>query len=379
MRLDIIGADMITAQAVGRHAVFEAMLNGVIGVGKLRHLDGARYRGQYAYEIAGGGQSRSTQWLVRVVTTALDEARINPRSERVVVLVGTGLREQASLESWYCEDQPFALDGWDYRGALQAALGTDLRVFTFVNACSASLCCLSLAHDMLKLGQADAVVVAGTDSLTSSMYGLLDRANGETPEVIQPFDRLRKGVLMGEGAAAVVLRRAPSDGSRDVRSLGRLGAVVQNCDAVHETAPDPAGIGRVLRLAHDEAGIAPHDIDLILAHGTGTRLNDDTEALALADFYGDSAARVMLSGVKAMTGHTAGASGLISLITGIHIMQDGKVPPQPGLHDPIDAAARFDVVTERRDGCRVGRIQVDAFGFGGVNAVAILERADGSH
>jgi 3-oxoacyl-[acyl-carrier-protein] synthase II len=181
---------------------------------------------------------------------------------------------------------------------------------------------------------------------------------------------------MGEGAAAIVLQRAPADGRPAPRSLGRLSAVIQNCDGSHETAPDAGGIGRALRLAHAEAGIDRHDVDLILAHGTGTKLNDDTEARALADFYGDHAAGVMLAGVKAMTGHTAGASGLVSVITGIHIMQEGKIPPQPGLHDPIDAAAAFDVVTEARTGCEVRRIQVDAFGFGGVNAVAILERAD---
>lgn len=381
MKLDIIGADMVTAHGSGRAKVFAAFLEGGVAVHPLRHLDKSQYRCQHAYEIADVAQSaagRSTDWLVTVVLRALDEAHVDFCEQRVVVLVGTGLREQATLERWQASNADFSLEHWDYRVALQSALGAPVPVFTFVNACSASLCCMSLASDMLELEQADIVVVAGTDSVTTSMYGLLDRANGDPPKTIQPFDRARKGVLMGEGAAAVVLRRSDRSTCAGSHVLGTLTATVQNCDGSHETAPDSRGMLRLFELAHREAGICTSDVDLVIAHGTGTTLNDDTEARALAEFYGNDAGQVMLSAVKAMTGHTAGASGLVSIITGIHILHEGTIPPSPGLLDPIDDAGRFDVVTSRRMDCDVKRIQINAFGFGGVNAITIMERVSGN-
>jgi 3-oxoacyl-[acyl-carrier-protein] synthase II len=344
----------------------------------LRHLNRSAYRGGYGYEIddpaSNGRSGRSTIWLVEVVRQAVVEAGLRLDAERVVVLVGTGLREQASLEQWHTSGRPFAVEQWDYRKALQAALGMAVPVYTFVNACAASLCCLALARDLVAAGAADAVVVAGTDSIAQSMYGLLDRTNGQPPTVIQPFDRHRKGVLMGEGAAAIVLRASGREGIAP--ALARLRGVAQNCDAFNETAPDVRGVADAIRLAQRDAGLAPSAIDLVVAHGTGTQLNDDTEAAALAEVFGADAERTLLSGLKAMTGHTAGASGLIGLITAIEVMQSGSVPPTPGLIDPIDAAACFDIVRARRDGCQINSAQVNAFGFGGVNAVAIVERVD---
>lgn len=372
--MHIVGADMWTAHGHGRRHVFDALLDGQIAVGPLIHLDRARYRCQHAYEIGAGTDGtqdcRNTGWLRVVVAGALAESQVELGRERVAVLVGTGLREQPTLEKWQQDEAGFTLDDWDYRRAIQEELGHPVPVYTVVNACAASLCCLPLASDMLELDQFDAVVVAGTDAISSSMYGLLDRANSVPPDVIQPFDRHRKGVLMGEGAAAIVLRRAAAP---TVPVLGILTAVVQSCDARNETAPDPVGVETSMRLAHRAAGVGPAEIDVVMAHGTGTQLNDDTEAQALSALFGGAAANVFLSGVKGMTGHTAGASGLINLITGLEILRSGTVPPAPGLNEPVDDAAGFR--TAGGSGNTVNRIQINAFGFGGVNAVSILERA----
>ena len=369
--MDIVGADMWTAHGHGRRHVFDALLDGELAVAPLVHLDAARYRCQHAYEIAAAGDCRNTAWLRAVVAGALAEALVDVSGERVAVLVGTGLREQPTLEQWQQGKAQFSLSDWDYRQAIQEQLGAPVAVYTIVNACAASLCCLTLARDMLELDQVDVVVVAGTDSISSSMYGLLDRANSVPPDVIQPFDQQRKGVLMGEGAAAIVLRASASNSSAPV--LGTLRAVVQSCDARNETAPDLQGVETSMRLAHSAANLTADQIDLVMAHATGTQLNDDTEAAALASVFGAAAGQVMLAGVKAMTGHTAGASGLINLITGLEIFRSGCVPPAPGLNQPIAAAARFNTAGGAHGA--LDRIQINAFGFGGVNAVCILERA----
>ena len=376
MAVIICGADMRTAHGSGRRETFAQMVDGVAAVGELRSLRADRYRSRYAYEIPDNpigdvAQNRSTAWLLEVIAGAMREAQVDAESERVVVLIGTGLREQASLENWHVDGAPFSLADWDYAEAIKARFGAHLDVHVFVNACAATLCCLSLANSMLEVEEADAVIVAGTDSLTSSMYGLLDRVNGDPPDRIVPFDLDRKGVLMGEGAAAVVLRRKRM---QTTPVLAQLVAAVQNCDARHETAPTSDSIVELVEFAHRTAAIQPDGIDLIIAHGTGTTLNDDTEARALAKTFGTAASGVMLAGVKGLIGHTAGPSGLISLITGIEIIRTGAVPPSVGLLRPIPDAACFDLVTELRRDQRVDRLQVNAFGFGGVNAVASIER-----
>src|SRR5262249_50258182 len=155
----------------------------------------------------------------------------------------------------------------------------------------------------------------------------------EPPEVLQPFDRARKGVVMGEGAAAIVLRREEGTPLRGVR--GRLRAVGMNCDAGHVTATDPQGIADAVREAHRRAGVKPRDIDLVLPHGTGTLLNDEAEAQALAEVFGDAVDRPYMTAIKSMTGHTSGASGLLGLIVALEVLRSGRVPPTRGLAEPV--------------------------------------------
>jgi 3-oxoacyl-(acyl-carrier-protein) synthase len=223
----------------------------------------------------------------------------------------------------------------------------------------------------------DAVVVAGTDTITESMFGLLDRVTMDAPTELRPFDDDRRGVILGEGAAAVVLEPAERARARGARPLAVLRGVGTSCDASHLTAPLLDGIGRAMRDAHRRAGVAPDDIDLVLAHGTGTLLNDETEAQALREVFAGGSRRPLVTALKSLTGHTSGASGLMSLVTAVESMASGRVTPTRHHASPISAISDFAVVTEPLEGADLHLAQVDAFGFGGVNAVAVLERPDG--
>jgi 3-oxoacyl-[acyl-carrier-protein] synthase II len=370
--LAITGASMHTVQGCGREAAFARLCEGADGVRAPRLLDRSRYRAQHAYEIDDGApdpRQRATRWLVAVIADALAQAALDPRRTRLAVVVGTGLREQASLEHWAAGGPPMPLADWDFAAAVEEALGAEVPVHTLVNACGASLAALALGQDLLALGQADAVVVAGTDSIAVSMYGLLDRVSSSPAVRIEPFETSRTGVVMGEGAAAIVLQAGVP-----AHTLAWLRGTALNCDAAHETAPDPAGVAAVMRLAQADAGLQPQQVGLVMAHGTGTLLNDSTETRALAEVFDDAAPDVMLLGLKSLTGHTAGASGLVGLVAGIEILRSGRVPPTLHLREPIRDAARFDFVTEARTGVDVSSIQINAFGFGGVNAVALITR-----
>jgi 3-oxoacyl-[acyl-carrier-protein] synthase II len=358
--------------------IFEALCAGRSGLGGLGGFDTARFRAQQAYEIddrAGLGSDtpgRATRWLGRAVKAALQDARVGMDLRDVPVLVGTGLRELRSLELWWrdgCELDVRDLHfGTALRSQFQAA-----TTYTFSNACSASLCALGLAADVLALEAAEAVVVAGVDSITESMFGLLDRVQPEPPEAVRPFDHARKGVLMGEGAAAVVLRPA-ADGVGAGRGHALLRSVGMSCDAYHVTAPDVKGIMAAIHDAHARAGLGPDDIDLILLHGTGTLRNDEAEASAVHEIFAGTGASPLMTAIKSMTGHTSGGSGLLSLIIGVECLKTGRIPPTIGLVQPVNEAAGFRFVRGVQTTADLALVQVNAFGFGGVNAVAILQR-----
>lgn len=372
----ITGTGMVTSLGDDVAGSYAALCRGDSGVAPLRAFDAAKYRVRHAYEVAdrhGGADvpRRASAWLRDVVDQAVEQAGLSRTGARIPVVVGTGLAEQRSLELWWSGAAPLSLDELD----LDVDLPGIGPVYPLVNACSASLYALALATDLLALGEADAVVVAGTDAITESMFGLLDRVNMVPPTEVRPFDADRRGVILGEGAAAVVLESAAHARSRGVAALAELLGVGTSCDANHLTAPLLGGITRAMRDAHRRSAVTAADIDVVLAHGTGTVLNDETEGQALLEVFGDLPRRPLVAALKSMTGHTSGASGLMSLVTAVESLAGGEVPPVPTHHTPIDAISTFPVVTGplRAD---LRRAQVDAFGFGGVNAVAVVGRAD---
>ncbi|WNI33935.1 beta-ketoacyl synthase N-terminal-like domain-containing protein [Streptomyces sp. ITFR-6] len=242
--------------------------------------------------------------------------------------------------------------------------------YTFANACSASLYALGMATDTIDYGMGDTVFVAGTDAATESGFGTLDRVQNDLPDAPRPFDDTHKGMLTGEGAAAVVVLRA-STGDGPVRA--RVRGVSKNCDAHHATAPDPDGITRAVRDVYRRAGVRARDIDLVMLHGSGTPLYDTTESSVLRQIFPGAGAGLRMTTIKAMTGDTLGGSGQLNLVMAVLAMKNGTVPPVLGLADPIPEAAGLGLVQGTPASGDLAIAQIDAFGFGGINAVAIVD------
>ncbi|GGS57871.1 beta-ketoacyl-[acyl-carrier-protein] synthase family protein [Streptomyces cinerochromogenes] len=361
--------------------IFEALCAGRSGRAPLKEFDSTRFRARHAYEIddRGSGKGmplRATSWLLRAVEEALADAGLRDDLGSVPVLVGTGLRELRSVETAWQKGpggEDFDLGRLHFGTALRERFGAT-RTYTLSNACSASLHTLAMAQDLIAAGEADTVVVAGVDTITASMFGLLDRVQMTVPDRVRPFDRERRGTLMGDGAAAIVLTR--QDGSAGERAHGLLRGVAMNCDAGHPTAPDPQGISAAIRSAHERAGVKPDDIDLVVLHGTGTLLNDEAETTAVGEVFGPHASHPLMTALKGMTGHTSGGSGLLSLIVAARSLSTGRVPPTVGLDHRVPGAEpfRFVLPGQARPAASPLRLaQINAFGFGGVNAVAVLE------
>ena len=357
-------------------ACFDAFLEGRQGNRPLQHLHPSQYNNTIAYERAEtgplDGAFRSSGFLSRALDEAVAMAGLDPAATDCPVYVGTGLRELRSVELAALCGRRIAVADLDFTRAVRGVLPAAGPVLTLSNACAASNYALALAADAVALG-APMAIAAGCDTLTSSMFGLLDRVNPEPVEAIQVFDRMRKGVLMGDGGVALVVESEASALAAGRRPLAVLRAVGLSTDAVHETAPDAPGIARALKDAYDRAGLTPDEIELIYVHGTGTGLNDATEGAVLGQTFADVGRKPALSGLKAMTGHTSGASGGIGVVAAIKSLERNAIPPTPGTTQPLDVIEGFGL-SDRAFSAPVETVQVNAFGFGGVNSVVLVSR-----
>lgn len=375
MSWDITGMGAVAGVGADPEEIYAELCAGRDARSPLRAFDPTKYRMRYAYEIDDRPERRdrplrATEWLCAAVEQAVAQAGLDDLTD-VPVLVGTTLREQRSAELWWRDGVAFDPVDLDFGRALRARFGVT-RTYTFANACAAGLYSLAMGTDLIELGQADTVIVAGADSITESAFGTLDRTQNETPEALLPFDEAHLGMVMGEGAVAMVVRRAGADPDR---VLATVRGVSANCDGAHPTAPDAAGVTAVIEDAYRRAGVGPADIDLVMLHGSGTPLNDTTEATVLGALFADVAEGPLLSAIKSMTGHTLGGSGLHSALVAILAMREGTVPPVRGLRNPIAEAEGLRLVRGTAATTAVRTAQIDAFGFGGINAVAILEAA----
>ncbi|PYQ24168.1 MAG: 3-oxoacyl-ACP synthase [Acidobacteria bacterium] len=373
--LVITGAGVVTSIGQGRVEFFEALCRGASGLGPLAYFEPRLFKQRSAYEIAGQVEPmRSSRLLGRAVRQALQDAGVEAGAEGMVVVVGTGLRELRSVELWHAGGAALRPERLHFADAMREDLGFAGLTLTLSNACAASSFALGVAEDLLELGEAERVLVAGCDTLTESMFGMLDRVNPVGLSALRPFGAAPKGVLMGDGAAAVVLERRDAARARGRSPLGVVKGVGMNCDAYNATAPRQDGIEASMREAQRRARIAPPDVDLLVAHGTGTEQNDRTEALAIREVFGRRRVPVPVTGLKSMVGHTSGASGLVGVVAALEAMRRSLIPATAYVSALIDEARDLDLVTGEARAAEVRVAQVNAFGFGGLNAVVILER-----
>jgi 3-oxoacyl-[acyl-carrier-protein] synthase II len=365
----IAASSLLTCLGNGEQT-FVSLLKGIHGASALRHPVPGPVNVRTGYHVSGRDlDGYAADLLTLCATQALAQAGVRPGEARVAALVGTGLRELAAVERFALDGEPLDPQRLAFGPALSEAVPGLTDVVTIANACSAGGHALALAQDMVECGEADAVVVGAADVMTTSMLAMIGRVAEEPTDLVRPFDRDRLGVLLGEGAAAVVVVGEDWPGPR----LGRLLATGLSCDAHHETAPDVDGICRAMTDAFARADRRPGEVDLVVAHGTGTALNDPAECTALQRVLHD--ADPLVTGIKGAVGHLSGAAALANVDVALRCLERGEVPPVVGLRETLPEAGRLRFIKELPISHQPRLIQANAFGFGGVNAVTLLEAA----
>lgn len=253
--------------------------------------------------------------------------------------------------------------------------------FSVASACASGADGIGMAWLMLRAGVLDAVVAGASEATICETgvaafdrIGAMSRREDYTTTP-QPFDKERDGLVMGEGAAVLILERERHARARGAVILAELAGYAATADAFHVTAPseDGAGAATAIRLAIETAGVLPEQVGYINAHGTGTPLNDAAETQAIKRAFGEQAYKIPVSSTKSMTGHMMGATGALEAIFCVQAVREGVLPPTINYHTP-DPACDLDYIPNQ---AREKKIEVaisNALGFGGHNAVLVIRR-----
>lgn len=252
-------------------------------------------------------------------------------------------------------------------------------------ACTASAHAIGEATRRIQEGEAKLMVAGGADALTTwldvlgfTLLGALTKDYNDDPEHgSRPFDRDRTGFVLGEGAVMMVLEDMDAARERGARIYGEVAGYGSSLNAYRMTDPPPDGSGPDLAMkgALRESGLSPEDIDHVVAHGTGTPGGDVSETAAIKRVFGDHAKKLAVNSNKSMTGHTTCAAGALSLMTALLAMRDGVIAPTINL-DNADPELDLDYVPNQAREARVKAAMVNAFAFGGTNAVLVARRAE---
>ncbi|MEY9950214.1 beta-ketoacyl synthase [Kitasatospora sp. GAS1066B] len=264
-------------------------------------------------------------------------------------------------------------------GQLSAAFGARGPSLAVATACASGATALGVARDLLRAGACDVALAGGTeaavDRLTAAAFARLDAlapGHQDPAGASRPFDAERRGFVLAEGTAMLVLERLADARARGARVLARLVGYGAAADAYHPTTPHPAGLGLelALRRALADAGARPDEVDHVNAHATGTPLGDLAEARTLHRLFGATP----VTATKGALGHTLGAAGAIEAVLTVLTVAEGLIPPTANLVKQ-DPEIELDVV---RDAPRPARIELalsDSAGFGGQNAVLAFAAA----
>lgn len=267
-------------------------------------------------------------------------------------------------------------------GLISILLGVKGPNFSTVSACATSAHAIGEAAEVIRRGQADAMIAGGAEAgiVEIGVAGFanmraLSTRNDEPQRASRPFDAERDGFVLAEGSAALILEDLDYARSRGATILAEVVGYGSTADASHITDPAPGGEGaaRAMAQALDRAGIRPSDIQYLNAHGTSTLVGDRAESAAIKSVFGKDAAKLAVSSTKSMTGHLLGAAGAFESFVSIRAMLDGCLPPTINYEHP-DPECDLDYVPNVARPAEVSAVMNNSFGFGGHNVSLIFRK-----
>jgi len=396
--LSPLGLDMITT--------WEGLIAGKSGIDYITLCDPEPLETKFAGEVKGfeptayisrkeaRRMDRFAQLSVAASLQAVEQSGIQISSinnDSIAIVVGSGIgglttlfeQTRVLLENGPGKVSPFLVPMMisDMAAAqVSITLGVKGPNLCTTSACSSSSDAIGVAYELVKQGDAQAVLAGGSEAIINpigiSAFNALRAIStrNDAPQLAsRPFDAERDGFVISEGACLLVLESLSHAQKRGANILAEIMAYGANADAFHITQPDENGEGaaKAIQLALHKAGLAPSEIDYINAHGTSTQLNDRVETIAIKTVFGDYAYRIPISSTKSMTGHLIGASGALEAAICTMAIQHGIIPPTINLTHP-DPECDLDFVPNVSRQAKVSTALSNSFGFGGHNSVLVF-------
>ncbi len=409
-RVAVTGLGFVTPIGNDVETVWSSLVEGVSGVGPITHFDTSDYSTKIAAEVKGFEPDRymdrkTARHLGRYCQFALaaskqalehaglDPGQMDPDAVGVIVSSGVGGMDEiernhtALIQRGVRRISPFTVpmmicDMGAGVVAMQCRAGGPN--YAIVSACASSGHGIGEAYEIIKRGDASAMLAGGAEAtITPLTMGAfcqikaVSERNDEPEKACRPFDVDRDGFVMGEGGVMFVLEEMEFARARGARVLAEVAGYGATADMYHFTAPHPEGAGavRAMRRALDKAGIQPHEVDYVNAHGTSTKLGDVAETRAIREVFGDHADKLVVSSTKSMHAHLLGAAGAMEAAACVLAIERGLVPPTINL-DNQDPECDLDCVPNRARAARVGVAISNSFGFGGHNATLVIRRTN---
>ncbi|HZX29966.1 MAG TPA: beta-ketoacyl-[acyl-carrier-protein] synthase family protein [Rhodocyclaceae bacterium] len=406
-RVAVTGQGIVSPLGNDPAAFFSALMEGKSGIGRLKadFIDKLECRiaaqvdfdpTPYFNKRQLSSLDRVSQFSLAAARQAIESAGIDPAGldlPRTGITLGTGMGGATSLDESYARlyrDQAPRLNPFIVIMAMNGAAGSNIALeyrlagpnLTYTTACSSSSVAIGEAFRLIRHGYADTMLAGGSEALLTygtiraweALRTLAKEDEADPAASCKPFSADRSGLVLGEGAAIVVLEEWDRAVARGAPILAELVGYASGSDSTHMTQPSVAGQAAAMGNALKDAGLPADAIGYINAHGTGTQLNDKTETQAIKEVFGNHAYRLAVSSTKSMHGHLMGAAGAVEFVACLQALRQQALPPTRNLAVP-DPECDLDYVPNRgRKAESLAYAMSNSFAFGGTSAVLIVKR-----
>lgn len=407
-RVVVTGMGMVSPLGLDLMSSWKAVIEGKSGVGYITHFDASDYSVRIAAEVKGFDPAnyielkevkkmdRFIHFAVAATHMAFEDSmlKITPENaERTGIVIGSGMGGLPAIEYYH---RILLEKGWKRvspffipmvivnlaAGQISIRYGIKGPTLAVTTACATGNHSIGEAFRMIQYGDADVIIAGGAEAVITPMaiagfavMRALSTRNDEPEKASRPFDLNRDGFVMGEGAGIIILEELEHAIKRGAKIYAELVGYGMSSDAYHITAPAPAGTGGAscMKMALNDAGISPEEVDYINAHGTGTKQGDELETQAIKTVFGEHAYKLSVSSTKSMTGHLLGAAGGVEAIFTILSIYEDIVPPTINL-DNSDPECDLDYVPYKPRKKQVRYAMSNSFGFGGTNASLLFKK-----
>jgi len=407
-RVAITGLGVVSALGLGVEAFWDGLVAGRSGVRRITLFDPSALSIPIAAEVPDYDPSRHfaakkldlldrfSQFALVAAAEAIRDANLNLEDrnrEHCGAAMGTGMGGATTEDEGYlnvygrgaARVHPFTIPRLMHNAAaaqLSMEFGLQGPVLVYSTACASASHAIGEAGELIRNGRAEIMLAGGSEAPVTfavmkaweAMRVMAPPPAGDPATACRPFSADRQGLVMGEGAAILVLEEWEAARRRGAKIHAELAGYAATADAGHITQMSLQAPARAIRLALEQAGMTPQEIGYVNAHGTATRLNDATETAILKDVFGEHARRLAVSSTKSMHGHAMGASGALELVAATLALEREIVPPTVNYTTP-DPECDLDYVPNHARPARHTAALSNSFAFGGLNAALVLKRA----